>query len=119
VIAVRYVTLQPAEVTDNLWSMPDGEVVEGKQLPYPFHVREDGTVARQDVWQGDPTAVVGFAPSPDARTLVARWADVWADPNLAVGRYVVTTNAEGTWSTWQVAIESATEQLLALAEAEQ
>jgi hypothetical protein len=110
VTARRIVTLQPSEVTDALWSMPDGEVVEGRKQPYPFHVDEDGRVLRQDVWQGDPTAVVGFTSSPEARTLAHRWADVWANPDLAAGTYVVTTTADGTWSTWEVAIESATAQ---------
>lgn len=105
-MTARIVTLQPAAYVDNLWSAPGNRVVEGTKLPYPFHVREDGSVELQDVWQGDPTAVVGFVSEPESRTLVHRWADVWPEPDRAVGLYVVTMNAEGAWATWPVAIET-------------
>lgn len=108
--AARVITLQPSDYVDNLWSAPGNRVVEGTRTPYPFHVAEDGTVERQDVWQGDPEAVIGFVANQGDRRLAAYWRDVWADPSRAVGLYVVTRDAEGTWATWPVAIESATAQ---------
>jgi hypothetical protein len=107
VTVARVITLQPSAYVDNLWSAPGNRVVEGTRTPYPFHVREDGAVEQQDLWQGDPAAVVGFVSDPEARRIDTYWRDVWADPSRAVGLYVVTRNAEGAWATWPVAIETA------------
>lgn len=86
------ITLQPAEGAD-------------LKLPYPFHVLADGDVTRQDVWQGEPARVVGFVTDPTSFDLQP-WSDYLADPQRAVGRYVVTEDADGSWCTRLTVIAS-------------
>lgn len=95
------ITLQPAPVVDCI--TPDGR--ELTRLPYPFHVHEDGTVARQDFWRGDPAAVVGFQNRADVQHVDLWWADVVTDPRRAVGKYMVSSGPNGL-VTHLVAIES-------------
>lgn len=79
------ITIQPAE--------------QGGTLPYPLHVDEDGTVGRQDFWQGKPARVVGFSPVPRANVMSLDWEEFTRDPSGATGLYVVSEDADGTWYT--------------------
>lgn len=105
----RVLTVQPSSFVDNLWGMEDGTVVEGTRLPYPLHVLEDGLVLRQDFWKGDPWRVAGFARRVDVHRLDLTWEQAWAEPELAIGMYMVTSNKRGGMGTWQLAIQSITE----------
>lgn len=107
----KIITLQPAPVIDNLWAGKDGSLVEGTQLPYPFHVTEDGDVEDQEFWRGDPKAVVGFQDDVARQRVDLWWRDVVADPQRAVGKYPVMVqdkqNASGTnLYTYVIAIQS-------------
>lgn len=103
----RIITIQPEAVTDNVWATDDGRIVEGKRLPYPFHVRaEDGRVERQDFWQGDPYSVIGFQNRVDVQHVDLWWAEAAADPNKIVGKFPVMTERDGGPYTYTVAIES-------------
>jgi hypothetical protein len=100
----QYVTLQPSARVDHITE--DG--TELTQLPYPFHVAEDGYVWRQDFWQGRVLRVIGFQTTLHEHRITVPWADAWKDPEDAVGRYLVTEDRNGTWSTHVMAIQSAT-----------
>lgn len=105
----RVLTVQPSSFIDNLWSMPSGEVVEGTRLPYPLHVLEDGLVLRQDFWKGDPWRVIGFAARVDVHRIDLTWEAAWAEPERAIGMYLVTAAKGGGMGTWQLAVQSVTE----------
>lgn len=77
-------------------------------LPYPLFVGKDGSVGRQDFWNGKPERVIGFAPSADIQELPVRWADAWETPERAVGLYPVVEYKGGTWFTWDSPVESVT-----------
>jgi hypothetical protein len=100
---MRFVTLQPSARTDHITD--DGH--ELQQLPYPFHVNEHGEILRQDFWRGDPERVIGFQANLHVMNIDLWWLQVWDKPELAVGKYVVTADSEGNWSTHMIAISSA------------
>lgn len=97
---MKTITVQPAPHTDHVTE--DG--TELTQLPYPFHVAEDGSIGRQDFWNGRVARVVGFTARPEAGPIVLTWREVWADPEKAVGRYLITSDSAGRWSTHLSAI---------------
>jgi hypothetical protein len=101
---MRIITLQPSARTDQITD--DG--TELQQLPYPFHVDEDGNVLRQDFWRGDPATVLGFQNRVDVQQVDLWWREVVADPQRAVGKYMVTVDRDGAFSTRTIAIESVT-----------
>jgi hypothetical protein len=98
----RLIRLQPSEYVDQ---MIDGH--EMTKLPYPFYVYEDGTVGRQDFWQGDPSRVIGFQKSLSVQHVDLWWSDAVRDPSKAVGMYVVTCNVDGQMGVHLTAIASA------------
>lgn len=94
------IKLQPASRTDHITD--DG--TELTQRPYPFWVNDDG-----DILGGLPTMgvrVIGFQIDLARHELDLRWADVRADPQLAVGKYLVASDADGGWSVHMPAIET-------------
>lgn len=88
-----YVTLQPS-------GRPDGV------LPYPFHVNADGSIGRQDFWRGQAATAIGFVNRPDSYHIALSWSAAVGNPQKAVGKYVVTADSKGQFSTHMVAIES-------------
>lgn len=95
----KLIRLQPSEFVDNI---RDGH--EMTKLPYPFFVSEDGVIGSQDFWKGDPARVIGFQKDLAVQQIDLWWSDVVEDPQQAVGMYLVTSNAEGTWGTHSMAI---------------
>jgi hypothetical protein len=77
---MKIITLQPSARVDHITA--DG--TELTQLPYPFHVAEDGSVLRQDFWRGDPLRILGFSARPEPGDIVLWWADAVKDPQQAV-----------------------------------
>lgn len=102
---MHIITLQPAQITDHLTD--DGH--ELTQLPYPFHVTDDGLVLHQDFWQGSPARIIGFAARVDVHSIDLDWSEAVAEPQRAVGMYVVSADEKNTWATHTVVIESVTE----------
>lgn len=90
---MKTITIQPAQ-------QPDG------RLPFPYFVTEGGAVGRQDYWKGDPLNVIGFQNRFDVQQVDVLFEEFWADPDLAIGKYVVLEDAQGTFSTWLTAIET-------------
>jgi hypothetical protein len=84
------ITFQPAE--------------QGGVLPYPFHVRPDGRIQRQDVWRGDPFRVIGFVSGFSDLAVDLEWVDAVVDPQRAVGMFMVASDEDGRWSTYSPAI---------------
>lgn len=101
---MQIITLQPSARTDHITD--DGH--ELQQLPYPFHVDVQGLIQRQDFWQGKVYRVIGFTAKPEAGFIDLSWRAAWDDPEKAVGKYVVTSDDKGDWSTHILAIQSAT-----------
>lgn len=97
-----FITVQPAPKIDGL--DPSGH--EMTQLPYPFHVFEDGSIDRQDFWRGDPKRVVGFQKDLAVQQIDLSWSAAWKDPEKAIGMYVVTQTAKGQMSVHLTAIQS-------------
>lgn len=98
------ITLQPSRITDRLCD--DGE--ELQMQPYPFAVRADGEVV--STWAHGLRAI-GLAQRCDRQQVDLWWRDVVADPQRAVGMYLVTENADGGLAMNVVAIESVTVQV--------
>jgi len=97
------ITLQPFDRIDGVV----GDTVTTKR-PYPFHVTEDGLInlgPNGAFWnrQGVVRAV-GMQRDLDVMTIDVPWADVVADPQAAVGKYLVTADADGRFSSHTIAI---------------
>lgn len=75
-----------------------------KPLPYPFHVDEQGLVQRQDFWKGKVYRVIGFQDVLERQRIDLHWSDAWANPELTIGRYVVTSDEDGQFSVWEAPI---------------
>lgn len=104
--APRVLRVQPAPRIDNLTA--DGR--ELTQLPYPLFVSEDGSVGRQDFWDGRILRVVGFMRDLAVQQVDLYWKDAYADPQAAVGMYVVAVDASGGMFNLDTAVESITEE---------
>lgn len=98
------ISIQPDQIQDG--TAPDGTPLY--RLPYPFHITDTGQVERQDFWGGAPKSIVGFQNDPDVQRIDLWWADVVLDPQSAVGKYAVFSDADGTMWTNMVPIESVT-----------
>jgi hypothetical protein len=85
----KLITIQPGTAAD-------------LSLPYPFHVFEDGRVDRQDFWQGRIFRVIGFQTYFERMTIDLWWRDAVAEPERAIGMYVVTADDKGFNATWSV-----------------
>lgn len=103
---MKTITIQPESFVDNVWVGKAGDLVEGKKLPYPFHVSEDGKVQDQDFWQGDPSACLGFQRDEDVQQIDLWWSDAVENPDSIVGMFPVFTQVGGPLYTYTVAIES-------------
>lgn len=97
---MKIITLQPSPRVDQITE--DGR--ELTQLPYPFHVAESGDIDRQDFWRGSPLEVLGFANRLDVQRVDLWWDDALGDPQQAVGKYIVTQDADGTIGTHECAV---------------
>lgn len=91
------IKLQPAPHTDQVL----GDGTELTQLPYPFYVTEDGTghVGSQEF------RAVGFQKDLARHRIDLHWVDVVKDPQLAVGKYLVTQDKGGGWAVNMSAID--------------
>lgn len=100
----EFLTIQPSAHTDHITE--DG--TELTKLPYPFHCTEDGMVMRQDFWDGHPLRIVGFAKDLNKHQVDLWWREAWAEPDKAVGMYVVSQNADGSMYSHVHAVEEVT-----------
>lgn len=95
----KIIKLQPSAYTD--------QIVGGQELsklPYPFYVTESGAVQGADVFAGTVSFVIGFQNDLHRHEIDIWWKEVVKDPQLAVGRYLVTTNKDGDFGVHQTAI---------------
>ena len=72
-----------------------GEYDVREALPYPYRVNEDGTIDRQDFWQGSPYALLGFQRG-DVQEVVVLAEDWLRDGVDVSGLRPVFTDAGGT-----------------------
>lgn len=102
---LKVIKIQTAPTIDNIVS--DGEALH--KLPYPFWVNEDGAIAQQNLWRGDPWRVIGFQKDLACFQIDLWWREAFAAPERAVGMYLVTA-AKGTGhmaiSTHSTAVQS-------------
>lgn len=98
---MKLIKLQPSEFVDQI---RDGH--EMTKLPYPFYVHEDGSVDNQDLWQGDPARVIGFAADLAVQQVDLWWEDAVADPQRAVGMYIVSVSDKGSMGAHVNAVSS-------------
>jgi hypothetical protein len=102
----KILRVQPAPRIDNLTA--DGR--ELTQLPYPLFVSEDGSVGRQDFWNGRISRVVGFMRDLAVQQVDLWWKNAWTEPARAIGMYVVAVSADGSMFNLDTAVESITEE---------
>lgn len=76
------------------------------QLPYPVHVDRDGRICQQDFWQGHLYRVVGFQNDVHEKRIDLYWEEVFIDPKIAVGKYLVCTDSEDNWFVFQTGVKS-------------
>ena len=77
--------------------------------PYPFSIVGEGEhlghVLRQDFWKGEPYALMGFQDRFEVQQVDLHLRDFIADPETAVGKYPVFSDANtGGLYTYVVAI---------------
>lgn len=78
--------------------------------PKPWTIRENGDVEDQDIWKGDPIALIGFQTRFDVQTVDLLLQDWVKDPQRAVGMYPVFVeqtdpSRDGKTYVYQVAVE--------------
>lgn len=78
------------------------------QSPYPYYIRENGDVDLQDVWKGDPAALIDFQDRFDVQTVDLLHQDWWRDPQRAVGKYPVFVTDQGDLYVQQIAVSDVT-----------
>lgn len=99
---VETYTLRFSPRTDEITA--DGQKLQ--QVSYPLHGNPDGTIQRRDFWRGDPANIIGFTSRLDVMEIHLWWDDFIADPQKAVGMYVVTADQDDVWGTHHAAIAS-------------
>jgi hypothetical protein len=80
---------------------PDGSYDVRQPLPYPYYIKSDGRIDRQDFWRGEPARLLGFQADPDIQK-VDVLAESWlADPNCeVVGMFPVFVDDDGSmWNS--------------------
>lgn len=98
------IRIQPHARIDNITD--DGHAMT--QLPYPLFVNEaDGSVQRQDFWQGKVLRVVGFQKDLARHEIDLWWSEAAKDPQRAVGMYIVTTDKDGGMGVHDTAVREA------------
>ena len=94
--------IQMAPVIDGIDEI-NGELHSRSRLPYPFYVDDDGFVKLQDLWQGHVYKVIGFQNHPAIQKIDLWWTDAAKDVSRAVGKYLVTSDVNGNWSSFPTA----------------
>lgn len=77
-------------------------------LPYPFFIEPGGRIARQDVWRGDPSHLVGFTADPDEYAIVLTVPEFEEDPDRAIGMHPVMADSSEDWATYPGPVVSVT-----------
>ena len=70
-------------------------------LPYPFYVRENGLVDRQDFWRGKVLRIIGFQRDLNKMTVDLFWSDAVKDPSKATGMHVVAADNKNNWGVYR------------------
>lgn len=77
----------------------DGSYNVHRPLPCPFHIEDDGSVARQDFWRGEPLRLLGFQEKPDVPHIHVRAEDWLKNDTDVRGHFPVFLDADGSiWS---------------------
>jgi hypothetical protein len=97
--------IQMAPVIDGIDKI-DGEIHSRSRLPYPFYVDDHGFVKLQDLWQGHVFKVIGFQNHPAIQKIDLWWGDV-KDLSEIVGKYLVTSDDNGNWSSFPTSVTTA------------
>jgi hypothetical protein len=99
---MKIIEVQMSEWTDHLTK----DWQELTKLPYPFFADEHGMIGRQDFWNGRVLRIVGFQEDLAQEMIDLFWDDAYAEPEKAIGMYVVTENQHGDWVTHMTAVRS-------------
>lgn len=97
-----FLKLQPADRVDYLTE--DGE--ELTQRPYPFHATQSGEILDPIHRERNLTHVIGFVDDPSTDTITLWWGQAWKNPTQALGRYIVTRQADDGLATHILAVAS-------------
>lgn len=100
---IYLVKLQPCDRADRMAA--DG--TELTHRPYPFYVTECGHIEHQDFWRGRPAQVMGFTSDLRRPKVELEWAEVYCNPESAVGLYAITADSDGSMGVHIAAIASA------------
>lgn len=99
------VSIQPAQ------GETVGEYDVHKPLPYPFHIEPDGSVARQDFWQGTPARLAGFQVDPKVMKVEIfdfQWLADLDTVERVVGMHAVFIDSSGSMWTDRRPVERVT-----------
>jgi len=75
-------------------------------LPYPYFIKSDALVGRQDFWKGKPLKLLGFSKIPKAGDIDLMFGDFKKNTSKAIGMYPVFANKDNNWVTYSEQIES-------------
>jgi hypothetical protein len=84
----RQISVQVANTTT-------GEYDVRQPLPYPYHVGPEGVIGRQDFWKGEPARLIGFQSSADVQRCDVYFTEFWENPEVAVGKFPIFSDAGG------------------------
>jgi hypothetical protein len=68
----------------------------GDSLPVTHHINPDGTVRRQDFWDGKPSRLAGFLLGAASAKLDLTHDAFWRAPAAAVGMFAAFLCADGS-----------------------
>lgn len=72
-----------------------GEYDVNRPLPYPYHIEDDNSVARQDFWRGTPAYLLGFQLQLDIQTVDLTPDQVRQDISKCIGTFPVFATRSG------------------------
>jgi len=75
-------------------------------LPYPYFIKSDALVGRQDFWKGKPFKLLGFSKIPEPGDIDLMFSDFKKNTSKAIGMYPVFANEDSNWVTYSERIES-------------
>lgn len=99
---VRILFMQQAPVIDGLHD----DFTSRSRLPYPLYADPNGMIQQQSFWQGKIYKVIGFQNDPIVQHVDLFWWQV-KEAQDVIGKYLVTSDSDGNWSSWPTAVVEA------------
>ncbi len=88
---IRSITIQPLEGANF-------------QRPYPYHIKPNGLVERQDFWKGNPYRLLGFSLRPVAGSIDITRKEFFEKPESILSMFPVFASKDKEWYTSKIYI---------------